>query len=112
MNHKHLVAVCGIVVGLCGAIAVKQWPAHAVAVQMTFYSTMILGLLLLGLWSDRHRPRYWAAMLLVCLLHGVMLFFARPLFPFRTVLTVVPLALVEGVILFVLMMRLLGDEQS
>jgi hypothetical protein len=79
---------------------------------MTFSSTLVLGLLVLGLWPDRHRPGYRTGLLLVFLLHGLTLLLARPLFPFRTVLTAVPLALTEGVILFVLMMRFLGDEED
>jgi hypothetical protein len=112
MSHRHLVAVFGIVVGLGGAMAVRQWPDHAVVVHMTLYSTMVLGLLMLGLWSDRHRPRYWAGMFLVSLLHGITLVLVRPLFPFSTVLTVVPLALAEGAVLFALMMRLLRGNSS
>jgi hypothetical protein len=112
MTHRHLIAVFGIVVGLGGAMAVRQWPDHEVVVQMTFYSTVVLGLLVLGLWPDRDRPRYWAGMLLVFLLHGITLLLARPLFPFTTVLTVVPLALAEGAFLFALMIGLLGGNSS
>jgi hypothetical protein len=79
---------------------------------MVFYSTLVVGLLLLSLWSDRRRPRYLRGMLLALLLHGVTLLLIRPLFPFKTVLAIVPTAFFECVVLVVVMLRIVGDQQS
>ena len=64
----------------------------------------------MGVWSDRRRPRYLTAICTAILIHTVILFLLRTVFPFKTVLTVVPIALLEAVILYAIMLKILGEE--
>jgi hypothetical protein len=41
--------------------------------------------------------------------HSALLYFARALFPFKTVLAIVPLGIIEGTVLAILMLKILGN---
>lgn len=97
-----------VIAGIAGAAAVHHWPDHAVATQMALYSIMTPGLLFLGLWSDRHRRGFWTGASSVVLLHVLFLFFVRAYFPFGTIFSVVPIAIVEFIVLAILMLKVLG----
>lgn len=100
--------ILGSAAGLAGAAAVGQWADHATAIQMMLYSIMVLGPLGIGLWSDRHESRFWAAVFSALVLHCLFLLAIQRSFPFRTILVIVPVALAEATILCVLMLKILG----
>jgi len=77
---------------------------------MGLYSAMVLLPLLFGLWADRHRRGYKLGGGLVLFSHACLLYGIRSVFPFKTVLTIIPIALIESVILAALMLKLLGDK--
>lgn len=110
MQKKHKRMILGGAVGLCAAASEGIWPNHVTALQMAFYSIMSLGVAVMGVWSDRRRPRYLTAICTAILIHTVILFLLRTVFPFKTVLTVVPIALLEAVILYAIMLKILGEE--
>jgi hypothetical protein len=112
LPKRRLIAVVGSILGIAAAAAVFRWPDYALDIQMTLYSVMVLGLLLLGLWPNRHRPKFSIAVLVALLIHAIFLFLIRQTFPFRTILTAVPIAFFEGVLLFVLALKTLGDRKS
>ena len=108
MQKKYLIAIFGIGTGLIGAVSVGQWPEYARQIQMALYSIIVLGLLLIGFWSDRSRQRFWMGIGLVVLLHSATLISIRSLFPFKTILVVIPIALTEGVIAVTLFLKTVG----
>jgi len=112
MQKKHVRMIFGITVGICGAAATDVWPSHLAAAQMMFFSLLSLGAVVIGLWSDRNRPRYLLGMCAVLLLHGAFLYLARSIFPFKTVLVIVPLAIVEAAVMFAIILKILGENQS
>ena len=107
MQKKHIVMVLGLAVGLAGAAAVDQWPMYAIPLQMTLYSVMTVGLVLMGLWSDRDRPGFLTGTIFVLAVHSVFLVSVRSYFPFRTIILVLPMALAEGTVLSILMLKML-----
>lgn len=112
MQKKHVRMIFGITVGICGAAAADVWPSHAAAAQMTFFSLLSLGAVVIGLWSDRNRPRYLLGMCTALLFHGAFLYLARSIFPFKTVLMVVPVAIIEAAVLFAIMLKILGKDED
>lgn len=110
INRKHIIAVCAIVVGLSCAAAVDHWPQFAVPIQMLLFSSFVFVPLFLGLWSERHRRIFWMCISLAVVVHGLLLYFIRSTFPFSTVLIVIPIALVEAVVIFAVMDKVLGDR--
>ncbi len=107
MDKKYRTRIGGGFIGLAGAAAVAVWPQHVVPIQMALYTMIIFGPLALGLWSDRRRNGFWTGVLLLLVLHGFGLYFARTMFPFRTILAVIPMALVEATAMLILMLRYL-----
>jgi hypothetical protein len=110
MSTKNLKVVLACFLGLAGAMSVDHWPNHAATLQMILYSAMILFPILFFFWSDKHRPNYWLGMTLIVLVHSIILFGIRSYFPFRTILIILPLLLLEGLALATMMIKLLGDE--
>ncbi len=111
-SKKHR-AMIGIALGLAGVTAVTLWPQHAAPIEMGLYTMMILVPLALGLWADRHRRGFWIGVLLILVLHGFWLYFARTMFPFRTILLAISMALVEFTAMSIFMLKLLdGDVES
>lgn len=108
MPKKYVIMIFGIVTGLMGAVFVGQWPEYAVQIQMALYSVLVLGLLVIGFWSDRSRQQFWRGIGLVVLLHLALLISIRSLFPFKTILAVIPIAIAEGVIAGTLFLKIIG----
>ncbi len=73
---------------------------------------MCIGPLFFDLWSDRRRPNYWMGMLAAFLFHGAFLYVARSLFPFKTVLAIIPMAVIEVSLLFVIVLKVLGNQDG
>jgi phosphatidylglycerophosphate synthase len=111
MSEKNTIRTCAVIVGLSGIAAARHWPEYAALIEILLYSMIILGVLLSSFWSDRRRSGFWTGMSIVFLLHGVVLFFIHSYFPFRTILTVVPILLVEGIVVIIIMVKVLGDDQ-
>jgi hypothetical protein len=105
--RKRDAAVLAIL-GLSGAAASGHWPEHAAPIEMAVYSVIAPGLLLLGLWSDRHRPRFWMGMSSAFVFHGAFLFLIRSYFPFSTIILVLPIAIGEDIALAIFMLKVLG----
>jgi cytochrome bd-type quinol oxidase subunit 2 len=105
MKIKYVVMIFATVTGLVGAASASQWPNHASLIQMVLYSVMVLGLLFLSFWSDRGRREFWKGIAFVVLLHAVFLLLIRSLFPFKTILIVLPMAITEGVVAATLFLR-------
>ena len=112
MSKKHAIGFASIAVGVVGAAAATHWSRFAGPIQMTMYSVMIVGLLLVGIWSDRQRRRFGIAISSMLAIHALVLFAMRGFFPFHTVLVVLPLAFIEGTMLFILMLKVLGDGRA
>jgi hypothetical protein len=102
----------GIAVGGGGALAVYFWPDHAVATQMFMYSILVIGVILFGLWSEKNQPNFLLWMGCLLLIHAGLLYLIRGVFPFRTFLTIIPLALIEIVVLAAVMFKLLKTDES
>jgi hypothetical protein len=110
MKKKHLVtAFCIIVVG-SSLFAQGLWPQYAAVIQMTLYTIMVFGPLFLSLWSERNRRAFWVGMSSAIVAHGLFLYMIRLTFPFRTILIVIPIVLVEASVMFVAMDKILGDR--
>jgi hypothetical protein len=112
MSKKHAIALVSIAVGVVGAAAANHWSNFAGPIQMTMYSVMIVSLLLVGIWSDKQRPRFGIAICSMLAVHALVLFAMRGFFPFRTVLVVLPFAFIEGTLLFILVLKVLGDGRA
>jgi hypothetical protein len=112
MNRKNALRIVVGIVSAAAAFGVGHWPEHAAYIQMTFYSVLILGLLVSGLWRDRHHPRFWIGILLTVIFHFIFLFLIRSMFPFRTVLAIVPVLVMEGIFGFTFMHSQLGYGRS
>lgn len=106
MRSKTLVGILGAAVGLAAAVAEQQWSGQAIHVQITLYSVFVLLPLLLGLWKHRHQPRFWSGILLLFASHALFLFLIRSICPFRSILTIIPLILMEATIAFILMLKM------
>jgi hypothetical protein len=100
--------ITGGALGVIGAASVGHWPDHAVPLQMTLYSAMVLIPFLFGFWKDRHRANFWAGVGLLTLLHCATLMLIHSYFPFRTILLILPIVLIEGTILAIVMLKSLG----
>jgi len=109
MQKKHVRMVIGLSVGVCAAAAEEHWPAGAATIQMGFYSAMCLGPLLIGMWSYWRRADYWIGILVATAAHAAFLYLARSLFPFKSVLAIIPMALLEVAVLFVIVLKTLRD---
>lgn len=108
-RKRHLSGMLGLVVGLAAAASVGHWPLQAAPIQMALYTALVFGPLLLGMWPDRDRRGFLTGLSLMFLLHAILLYFIRSAFPFRTILVIIPMVVIEGIIMFVLMLKILGD---
>ena len=97
--------------GACAA-SVGVWPAHAGLIQMALYTVAVFGPLVLATWGDRHQRRFGTWMALAIILHCGVLYLIRSIFPFRTILSIIPLVLIEFVILFILMLKVTGQSDA
>lgn len=112
IKRSHVLAACSIAVGLCCAFAVGLWPKHAVPIQMALYTYFVIVPLFLGFWSERRRGIFWVSMSSAILAHGLFLYGFRSVFPFKTVLVVIPTALIEALALIVAMDKILGERST
>jgi hypothetical protein len=108
MQKKYVIMIFGIATGLIGAASVSQWPDYASQIQIVLYTVIVLGLLLIGFWSERSRQKFWKGICLVVLLHLALLVSIRSLFPFKTILLVIPMAIMEGIIAATLFLKVVG----
>jgi hypothetical protein len=111
MSDKDAIRTSAIVTGVSGGLAIHHWSEYAAFIEMALYSMAIVLIFLFSFWTDRRRPRFWIGTSIVLLLHGVALFFIRSYFPFRTILTVVPMLFAEAIVLIIIMLRVLGDDE-
>ncbi len=77
---------------------------------MVLYTIMVFGSLFLHFWSERNRRAFWICISAALVVHGLFLYVIRSIFPFRSVLIVVPIALVEASVIFVAIDKILGDR--
>jgi hypothetical protein len=105
MNAKSTLKVASLVLGLSAAFAVEQWPYQTKAIQMSFYSLLVLGVVSVFLWTQRKEHKVWPLMCLAVLIHAIALLTLRQYFPFQTVLVIVPFAFIEVVILFAIAIK-------
>lgn len=96
MKKKHVIAIFAMIVGVSSASAVDFWPHYAIVIQMALYTSMVFVPLFLGLWAERNRHAFRVSMFSAIIVHGLFLYMIRSTFPFRTVLVIVPIALVEA----------------
>jgi hypothetical protein len=112
MSRKNAIRIGAATVGLIGAVAAGHWKNFAAPIQMALYTAMTVGLVLVGFWSDRKRPRFPIAICLMLAAHGAVLFAIRGIFPFRTILAIGPLAIMEGIALAILLLNILEYGNS
>jgi hypothetical protein len=108
-NGKRLVAVISVAIAAACFWSIDLWPERTALIQMTLYTYFVFGPLTLGLWSSRDRPRFWTGALLVCGVHGLVLYLIRSIFPFKSVLIIVPISLVEAAAMYMFMLKVIGD---
>jgi hypothetical protein len=108
MKKKQLITIFCVIVGASSALAVGYWPRYAAGIQMMLYTIMVFGPLFLGLWSERNRRTFWIGMSSAVVVHGLFLYAIRSTFPFSTVLVVIPVALVEAALIFVIIDKVPG----
>jgi hypothetical protein len=106
MKKKHLQALIGITAGI-GVAA-----AHAVPLQMVFFSVGIFGILVLAFWGDRNSSGFWIRAAMACALHLIFLYACRGFFPIKSVLVFVFMALIECIVLMVIMIRRDAEEPA
>lgn len=62
--------------------------------------------------GDRHRTRFGRWVALAIVLHCGVRYFIHSIFPFRTILAIIPPVLIECVFLFMLMLKLTGQSDA
>jgi hypothetical protein len=107
-KKKYTRVFIAILTGVLAAASVSRWPNYAPLIQMLFYSGVVLGLLIIAFWTDHGRRRFWVGICLVVLLHIACLLLIRPLFPFKTILVVIPVALMEITAAAILFLKTVG----
>jgi hypothetical protein len=60
------------------------------------------------MWPCRHLPRFSTAAFVALILHGMLLYFARSLFPFETLFIILIAASIESIVLSVVILQMLG----
>lgn len=61
-------------------------------------------------WPERDRPVYWIMLSSATLVHFLFLYIIRTIFPFRSVWTLAPIALIETTGILALMLKVLGGR--
>ena len=92
------------------ALSTRIWTDHAAALQMAAYSGIVLGLLFVGFREDRGRPGFRRTALLVVVLHAAALYAAASLFPVRSTFLLWIAAGVEGTMLGLVFVILVGKD--
>ena len=112
MTKKNAIRIGAGIVGGTGAAAVGYSKDYAGPIQMAVYTALTVGLVLVGFWSDRRRPRFPVAVCSVLAVHCAVLFAVKGIFPFRTILTIYPLMIIEGTALAALLLKILEYGES
>ena len=110
IGKKNTRRLLGFSCGIGAAAAVDLSSSHAAPIQMTLYTVMIFVPLFLGTWPDHNRHRFWPAMGAMCILHCLALYCIREVFPFNSIFEIVPLALIEAVVFFASIGKIVGDD--
>jgi threonine/homoserine efflux transporter RhtA len=79
---------------------------------MALYTFFVFGPLALALWSSRRQRNFWIGASLLIAAHAVVLYIIRSIFPFRSVLIVIPIALVEACALYLIMLKMIGTGED
>jgi threonine/homoserine efflux transporter RhtA len=79
---------------------------------MALYTFFVFGPLALALWSSRRQRNFWIGASLLIATHAVVLYIIRSIFPFRSVLIVIPIALVEACALYLIMLKMIGTGED
>lgn len=101
------VIVC-VVIGVAAAFAVGQWPDFAGPIEMSLFSAMVLVPSIWGMWSHRSDSKFLIGVSSAILLHIVVLVAMQRVFPFKTILLIIPIALLETSILLTVMLIIFG----
>jgi hypothetical protein len=112
MNKNIVKTIAVVMLGVSGAAATRQWPERATAIHMALYSLILIIALLSAFWPDRHHPKYIVAMSLALIIHVVILYAIRSLFPFRTILMILPIVLVEFIVLAAVIIKVRGERDA
>jgi hypothetical protein len=112
LNKKRLPMILGSTVGIGCVAAISLWPEYKASIQMVLYTLFVFGPLALGLWPSTNRRVFWIGAFIMFAAHGVVLYVIRSTFPFRSVLVVIPIALVEACAMYMLMLKMLGNEEA
>jgi hypothetical protein len=113
MSKKRLRMIVGCTIGAFGAFAVGHWPQQAVPLQMMIYTSMVvLPLIFLAFGRIEPHGRFLLGVLSILVLHSVVLLLIRTVFPFKSILTIIPIALGECTVLAALMLKILGDDEA
>jgi hypothetical protein len=107
VSRKNALRLGAAAAAVIAVIAEKRWTSLASSVQMELYTEMTVVPVLVGFWSNRRRPRFAVAVCSVVGAHCLMLCLIREIFPFRTILTVYPLAIIEAAALAALLLKIL-----
>jgi cellulose synthase/poly-beta-1,6-N-acetylglucosamine synthase-like glycosyltransferase len=76
---------------------------------MALYTFFVFGPLALAQWSSRRQRNFWIGASLLIAAHGLVLYIIRSIFPFRSVLVIIPIALIEACALYFIMLKMIGD---
>jgi hypothetical protein len=110
MKKKHLIAIFSSVIGASGAWASYSWPRYAVAIQMALFTSFVFVPLFMFFWSERVRRPFWICISVALVAHGLLLCMIRSIFPFSSVLVLVPIAIVEASVIFTAIDKITGER--
>jgi predicted MFS family arabinose efflux permease len=115
MTRKNAIRLGAGIVALVSVTAEGHWKNARGSIQMAMYTALTVGLVLVGFWSDRRRPRFRIAVCSVLVVHCALLFAIKGIFPFHTILTIYPLIIIEATALAALLLKILeygktGDD--
>lgn len=100
--------VLGGAIGIGGGIALASLPRWTRALEMTMYTAMVAVPILFRLRARRWQPRFRTTVLILCIVHGLFLWLLRSIFPYKTVLILIPYALLEVLVLTFLTIHFFG----
>ncbi len=95
MNKNLLKSAFAISMALGLVTARSIWPDHIVEIQMFFLTVFVVVLGLVAIWRDRGNSRFPVAVALLFASHALVLFLARSMFPFGSIITFLAFAVLE-----------------
>jgi len=107
-SRKKNLFLLGGAVGVAAGIALIAWPNQTFPIEIIVYTAMIAVPIFRMLLPRIRRRRFWLTVGLLFVAHGLFLWLVRSLFPFKTVLALVPYALLEVGILALITIKSLG----